>query len=167
MRTFTHIDAYSINETCELLGEYQGRAKLNAGGTDLLSTLKGDILPDYPEAVLNVKTIPDLDYIREEGKVLKIGALTQLTGLVGSSVLKEKYGVLFPNGTSEDRQFVNWMAEEGMVDRLDIGITTSARRERETGLVGSVIDQLQRSFTPAGIEHDGYKIIREGAAKAA
>ncbi len=94
MRTFKHIDAYSINETCELLGEYQGKAKLNAGGTDLLSTLKGDILPDYPEAILNIKTIPDLDYIREEGKVLKIGALTQLTGLVGSSVLKEKYGVL-------------------------------------------------------------------------
>ena len=94
MRTFTHIDSYSVNETCALLGEYQGRAKLNAGGTDLLSTLKGDILPDYPEAVLNIKTIPDLDYIREEGNLLKIGALTQLSALVESSVLKEKYGVL-------------------------------------------------------------------------
>ena len=94
MRTFTHIDAHSVNETCELLGEYQGRAKLNAGGTDLLSTLKGDILSEYPEAIINIKTIPDLNYIREEGNVLKIGALTLLSDLIGSSFIKEKYGIL-------------------------------------------------------------------------
>jgi glycosyltransferase involved in cell wall biosynthesis len=81
--------------------------------------------------------------------------------------IKEKYGVLFPDGTSEDRQFVNWVAEEGMVDRLDIGITTSARRERKNGLIGSLWDQFQRSTTPAGVAHDGYPVIREGAKAAA
>jgi xanthine dehydrogenase YagS FAD-binding subunit len=94
VRTFTHIDTHSVNETCELLGEYQGRAKLNAGGTDLLSTLKGDIHPNYPEAIINIKTIPDLDYIREEGNVLKIGALTLLSGLIVSPLIKKNYPVL-------------------------------------------------------------------------
>jgi xanthine dehydrogenase YagS FAD-binding subunit len=94
VRTFTHIDTHSVNETCELLGEYQGKAKLNAGGTDLLSTLKGDIHPNYPEAIINIKTIPDLDYIREEGNVLKIGALTLLSGLIVSPLIKKNYSVL-------------------------------------------------------------------------
>ena len=94
MRTFTHIDAHSVNETCELLGEYQGRAKLNAGGTDLLSRLKGDIHPEYPEAIINIKTIPDLDYIREDGNILKIGALTLLSGLIASPLIKKDYPIL-------------------------------------------------------------------------
>jgi len=94
MRTFTHIDAYTVDKACELLGKYKDRAKLNAGGTDLLSTLKGDILPDYPEAVINIKTIPGLDYISEDSNVVKIGALARLSDLANSPLLKQRYGVL-------------------------------------------------------------------------
>ncbi len=94
MRTFTHIDAYTIDEACQLLGEYRGRAKLHAGGTDLLTTLKGDILPDYPEAVINIKTIPGLDDISEDHGELKIGALARLSDVARSPVIKERYGVL-------------------------------------------------------------------------
>lgn len=94
MRTFTHFDAHTIDEACQLLGKYRDRAKLNAGGTDLLSTLKGDILPDYPEAVINIKTISGLDHIREDHDVLKIGALTRLSDVAHSPVIKERYGVL-------------------------------------------------------------------------
>lgn len=94
MRSFTHINAHTIEEACLLLGQYKGKARLNAGGTDLLSVLKGEILPDYPEAVINVKNIPDLDYIREEGDLLRIGALTLLSDAARSPLLREKYGVL-------------------------------------------------------------------------
>lgn len=94
MRTFTHIDAYTVGEACQLLEEYRGRARLNAGGTDLLSILKGDILPDYPEAVINIKTIPGLDNISEDGDVLKIGALARLSDVARSPAIKERYGVL-------------------------------------------------------------------------
>jgi xanthine dehydrogenase YagS FAD-binding subunit len=71
MRTFTHIDARSIDQACALLGKYKGKALLNAGGTDLLSAIKGEILPDYPEVVINIKTIPDLDYIKEDAGTLR------------------------------------------------------------------------------------------------
>lgn len=94
MRPFTHTDVHSVDEACELLGRYQGKAKLNAGGTDLLSVLKGDILPDYPEAVINAKTIPKLDTIQEDGGVLRIGALARLSDIAGSYMIRERYGVL-------------------------------------------------------------------------
>ncbi|MDA8235044.1 MAG: xanthine dehydrogenase family protein subunit M [Clostridia bacterium] len=94
MRTFDHIDVYSIAEACTTLREYQGRARLNAGGSDLLTVLKGDFLADYPEAVINLKTISGMDYIREDGEYLRIGTLTRLTDLVSSPLLKEKYPVL-------------------------------------------------------------------------
>jgi xanthine dehydrogenase YagS FAD-binding subunit len=94
MRTFTHFDAYSMDEACTLLERYAGRAKIHAGGTDLLSVLKGDILPDYPEAVINIKTIPGLDYIQEDDDFLKIGAFTRLANLARSEVLQKKYRVL-------------------------------------------------------------------------
>ena len=36
MKTFKHIDVKTINKACRLLEEYRGKAKLIAGGTDLL-----------------------------------------------------------------------------------------------------------------------------------
>jgi len=94
MRAFTHINARTLNEACTALWKYKGKARLNAGGTDLLSILKGDILFDYPEAVINLKTVPDLDYIREEGDVLKIGALARLSNVAKSPILRKSYRVL-------------------------------------------------------------------------
>ena len=94
MRSFTHFDTYSIDEACKTLGELEGRARLNAGGSDLLTMLKGDVLPDYPETIINIKTIPGLDYIREDGDYLRIGALARLSNIVRSPLLNEKYRLL-------------------------------------------------------------------------
>ena len=94
MRSFEHIDVHTIDEACTALRRYRGGARLNAGGTDLLQILKGDILPDYPEAIINIKTIPGLDYIRKDRNVLRIGALARLSTLSRSPLLNEKYKVL-------------------------------------------------------------------------
>jgi len=94
MRSFKHINARTVNEVCTLLRKYKGKAILNAGGTDLLSILKGEYLPNYPEAVINIKTIPDLDYIKDDGGVLKIGALTKLSDISKSPLLNGSYKVL-------------------------------------------------------------------------
>ena len=94
MKSFTHINAGTVREACSLLRAYDGRAILNAGGTDLLSTLKEEYLFDYPEAVINIKTISDLDYIKEDGRGLRIGALAKLSDLAGSALVTERYGVL-------------------------------------------------------------------------
>ena len=68
MRSFKHINARTVDEACTLLRKYKGKAMLNAGGTDLLSTLKGEYLSDYPEAVINIKTISGLDTSRRRAE---------------------------------------------------------------------------------------------------
>ena len=94
MRSFKHINARTVDEASALLRKYEGKAMLNAGGTELLSTLKGEYLSDYPEAVINIKAISNLDYIKEEGGILKIGALTKLSDIAKSSLLKGSCKVL-------------------------------------------------------------------------
>ena len=92
MKPFKHIDAGTINEAIKLQGK--GKAKLIAGGTDLLGVLKDKILPEYPDTVINIKTIPNLEYIKEDAKGLKVGALTKLEDVAGSLIVKEKYKIL-------------------------------------------------------------------------
>ena len=94
MRPFTHFNARSVKEACKLLAQYDGRAALNAGGTDLLGTLKGENLFEHPEALINIKTIGGLDKIVESKGTLRIGALTTLSALVNSPLLNERYPAL-------------------------------------------------------------------------
>ena len=65
-----------------------------AGGTDLLGTLKDNILPTYPATVINIKTIPGLDYIKEEAGMLKIGATTRLADIAANPAINQKYTAL-------------------------------------------------------------------------
>src|SRR4030042_5430956 len=93
MKPFNHIDAGTVDEAVTLLKD-NGKAKLIAGGTDLLGVLKDRILPDYPEALINLKTVHGLGYIKEEAKGLKIGALTTLADIAKTPMIKERYKVL-------------------------------------------------------------------------
>ena len=92
MKPFKHKDAKTINEAIKL--QRKGKTKLIAGGTDLLGILKDKILPEYPETVINIKTIPNLDYIREDARELKVGALTKLEDIASSPIIREKYKIL-------------------------------------------------------------------------
>ena len=65
MRRFTHISARTIEEAVSALRRYGNRANIIAGGTDLLGKMKDEILPRYPEAITDIKTIPGLDFIKE------------------------------------------------------------------------------------------------------
>ena len=91
MRPFEHVNARTVRDACALLADYDGRAVLNAGGTDLLGTLKGENLFEYPEALINIKTISGLDKIVESKGALRIGALAKLSALVDSRLLNERY----------------------------------------------------------------------------
>ncbi|SHH62890.1 NADPH-dependent glutamate synthase beta chain [Sporobacter termitidis DSM 10068] len=92
MKPFSHINATTLDEAVSVL--HGGKSSLIAGGTDLLGTLKDNILPEYPATVVNLKSVPGLDYIREEGGTLKIGALARLADIAEDPAVTEKYTAL-------------------------------------------------------------------------
>ena len=94
MKNFAHVDARSIEEAVATLRRYGKRAAVIAGGTDLLGKMKDEILPSYPEALVNIKTIPGLDRIEEGQDGLTIGALTRLEDIATHAVIREKYPAL-------------------------------------------------------------------------
>jgi xanthine dehydrogenase YagS FAD-binding subunit len=78
----------------KLLNYYKRKAKLIAGGTDLLGIIKDRILLEYAGTIINIKTIPGLEYIKEDAKELRIGALAKLLDIAKSLKIKGKYKVL-------------------------------------------------------------------------
>ena len=94
MKDFEHLDASTVDEAVALLNKYKGKSRLIAGGTDLLGELKDRVLVTYPEVLINIKSIEGLDYIKKDGKGLKIGALAKLADIAASPVVKEEYKVL-------------------------------------------------------------------------
>ena len=94
MKTFSHFNAFTTDEAVSHLRRYGNKAQLIAGGTDLLGKMKDRILPKYPEALINLKTIPGLDSIEEENGQLKIGALAILEDIAHNTVVKKNYSAL-------------------------------------------------------------------------
>jgi xanthine dehydrogenase YagS FAD-binding subunit len=92
MKPFNHTNATSLAEVKTALAG--GKTIIIAGGTDLLGTLKDNILPDYPSTVINLKTVPGLDFIKEEGGMLKIGAVTRLADIAANPTVKQRYTAL-------------------------------------------------------------------------
>lgn len=87
-----HINASSIAEALHVLAEYQEEAKIIAGGVDLISLMKNEVIG--PNVLVNIKTIPELSYIKEDAEGLKIGALTTLNDIETSPIISRKYAIL-------------------------------------------------------------------------
>jgi NADPH-dependent glutamate synthase beta subunit-like oxidoreductase/CO/xanthine dehydrogenase FAD-binding subunit len=96
MKKFKHITARSIDEATAALEEYGCKARIIAGGTDLLGEMKDRILPDadYPEVLVDIKRIADLAYIRDGDGALHIGALTRLEDLAADEMVRARYPAL-------------------------------------------------------------------------
>jgi xanthine dehydrogenase YagS FAD-binding subunit len=92
MKALNHVNASTVAEASAALTD--GRATPIAGGTDLIGRLKDNILPRYPELLVNVKSIPGLDYIKEERGLLKIGAATRLADIAAHQGIRQKYTAL-------------------------------------------------------------------------
>jgi xanthine dehydrogenase YagS FAD-binding subunit len=92
IKKFTHIDAKTVDEAASILRA--GNAAALSGGTDLLGTMRFEVLPHYPEIVVNLKSIPDLDYIKEDASMLRIGALTRLEDIAKNDLVKTRYAAL-------------------------------------------------------------------------
>ncbi len=90
-----HFDARTLDEAGHLLRSHEHkRAKVIAGGTDLLRLIKRQSLPVSPEVLVNIKSVPGLSGVREENGVLKIGALARLSDIESSELVRARCAIL-------------------------------------------------------------------------
>lgn len=92
MKKFEHLQVKSLKEAAAVLSG--GRALAIAGGTDALGGLKDRIHKESPEVVVDLKTIPGLNYISEDKSGLRIGALTPLGEIAAHAAVRGRYKVL-------------------------------------------------------------------------
>jgi carbon-monoxide dehydrogenase medium subunit len=92
---FDYLSPQTIGEALALLARHGKKARLMAGGTDLVPKLKRRSV-QVPEYIIDLKGIPGLDYIKyKKGDGLKIGALATINDIEKSAVIREKYNILF------------------------------------------------------------------------
>jgi NADPH-dependent glutamate synthase beta subunit-like oxidoreductase/CO/xanthine dehydrogenase FAD-binding subunit len=94
MRPFKYFRADSLDAVATIVSDHDNKAKMLAGGTDLLGTMREDIHAEYPPAVVDLKPLNDLAYIKESDHGLAIGSLTKIHQLATNKIVKEKYPVL-------------------------------------------------------------------------
>lgn len=100
MKAFYHIDAKSFTDAATQLTQYGDKAKVLGGGTDLLGELTARVIeantvaPKQPQYLVNLKTIANADYIKQDGSTLKIGALAKIHDIEMSSVVQQSCPLL-------------------------------------------------------------------------
>ena len=86
---FDYVKAGSLEEASRLAREKGTKAVLMAGGTDVILLLKEKVIK--ADTVIDIKGIEGLEGIEfEEGRGMKIGALTRLFDIQTSKLVKEK-----------------------------------------------------------------------------
>jgi carbon-monoxide dehydrogenase medium subunit len=77
---FAYLAPHTLNEACTMLAEHGDRARLLAGGTDLLIRLRHRAIT--PEYVIGLRNVPGLDYVRYDPAAgLTIGATATLASV--------------------------------------------------------------------------------------
>ncbi len=90
---FEYLAPKTVKEACKLLSKYRGRAKVIAGGTDLLVKMKNR--EQTLQYLVGIKNISDLDYIHYNPVVgLRIGAFTSHQSLANSPIIRDKFAIL-------------------------------------------------------------------------
>jgi 4-hydroxybenzoyl-CoA reductase subunit beta len=90
---FEHFEPDTFAEACALLKKYEGRARVIAGGTDLLNLMRNRLVE--PEFLIDLKGISDLRQIGyDEKKGLAVGAGNTLSHLIRSPLVREKASLL-------------------------------------------------------------------------
>lgn len=91
--SFEYFAPHTVEEALSILDRYGQDAKVLAGGTDLLVKMKQRLTE--PRCVINIKSINELNFIREEADELHIGAVTKLRTIEKSDIVKERFPVLY------------------------------------------------------------------------
>ena len=87
-----YFEPKSVNEALSVLAKHGAEAKIIAGGTDVMVDIK---FKEEPGGLVNIKKIPGLSGISENGAGLRIGPLTTIREIETSALAREKVAVLW------------------------------------------------------------------------
>ncbi len=91
MKKLDYLRPQTLEEALSLLNQYGKKAKLIAGGTDVIVLIKQKAM--MPEVLISLRGIPGLDQIRYDG-ALKIGAMVTHRGIEKSEVIRKEFSAL-------------------------------------------------------------------------
>jgi xanthine dehydrogenase YagS FAD-binding subunit len=92
VKAFEYVDARDLQGASEALGQDPERARIIAGGIDLLSEMKEHIIE--PDRLVNIKTIHGLNALKADRKGLTLGALVTLTAIERDPRINSEYTAL-------------------------------------------------------------------------
>jgi len=92
MKGFEFVTAKDARHAIALLAEHGPKAKILAGGTDLLVDLKS--VPEAPPAVIDITRVADLKGIRVTDRGLVMGALVTHDEIMRSTEIRERFPAL-------------------------------------------------------------------------
>ena len=95
---FDYIRAGSVKEAVDLLSQKGPEAKVLAGGHSLLPAMK--LRLNSPSAIIDIGSIPDLAYIKEEDGNLAIGAGTTHAAIASSSLITDNLPMISETASS-------------------------------------------------------------------
>jgi carbon-monoxide dehydrogenase medium subunit len=81
----------TLEEAIGLLKQHGDGAKILAGGHSLIPMMKLRLAS--PERIIDINGVPGLSYIKEDGGILKIGAMTRESEVEHSELLKKKFPI--------------------------------------------------------------------------
>lgn len=90
---FEYLECHSLTDVLDALTRYNGKAKILAGGTDLLTKMKSGML--QCEQLIFVKKIEALKYLILDNNTLRIGPMISLRDIEKNEQVKAYYSALF------------------------------------------------------------------------
>ena len=116
--SFDYLAAHSVNEAVTLLDRHGEGAKVLAGGQSLIPLLRFRLAS--PTILIDINHIDGLEYLREMNGTLHIGALTRESELDNSSLIRERYPILFETSmVVADPVVRNWATVGGNIAHAD------------------------------------------------
>ncbi|MGH9523680.1 MAG: FAD binding domain-containing protein [Terriglobales bacterium] len=92
MKSFQYASPNSDRQALGLLGNSLDEAAVFAGGTDLLSLMKDDVIS--PKRLVNIKQVPGLDKVRVDSSGLHAGALVRIQDFADNVEVQRRFPLI-------------------------------------------------------------------------
>ena len=155
--SFDYLAAHSVNEAVALLDQHGEGAKVLAGGQSLIPLLRFRLAA--PSVLIDINRIDGLEYLRETDGTLHIGALTRESELDNSSLIRERYPILFDTSTVvADPVVRNWATIGGNIAHADPAndhpatMIAMGAKIVAVGPTGERVSPIEEFFTDAPFE---------------